>query len=167
MTSKKRLRSGGNGSTDVLTAAQRSYCMSQIKGRNTKPELALRSLVWRHGLRFFVRTRVTGRPDLVFPSARLAVFVDGCQWHCCRKHWVRPKSNTAFWDAKFRKTQLRDLAVNRSLKREGWRVLRFWEHDVEKNPQSVAQRIAATVRTSKLAKQTSRSVRKTRGSQEI
>jgi DNA mismatch endonuclease (patch repair protein) len=132
--------------THVLTRAQRRHCMSRIKGRDTKPELLLRDVLWRMGLRYRLRSKVGGRPDLVFPSARIAVFVDGCQWHCCPVHWVRPKSNTEFWDTKFAKNRVRDTQVNELLRAEGWRVLRFWEHEVEKDAQRVARRISAAVR---------------------
>ena len=132
--------------TDVLTPAQRRYCMSKIKGRDTKPELLLRSVLFRMGCRYFVRSTIEGKPDLVFPSARVVVFIDGCQWHCCPKHWVRPKSNIEFWDTKFKKNRIRDAEVNKLLRDQGWRVLRFWEHDVEKNCEAVALHIAEAVK---------------------
>ena len=120
--------------------------MSRIRGRDTKPELLLRNVVWRMGLRYRLKSGVPGRPDLVFPAARVAVFVDGCQWHCCPDHWVRPKSNTDFWDRKFEKNRNRDAHVNELLKEQGWRVLRFWEHEVEKDCQTVAMNIIQAVR---------------------
>ena len=131
--------------TDVLTPGQRSYCMSRIRGRNTKPGMILRRALWLMDLRYRVRSSVLGRPDIVFHSARIAVFVDGCQWHCCPKHWVRPKSNTEFWDRKFEKNRSRDATVNEILKSQGWKVLRFWEHDVESNRMQVARRISRAV----------------------
>src|SRR5882724_9745375 len=107
--------------------------MSQIKGRDTKPELRLRNALWRMGVRYRLKSKITGRPDIVFVSARIAVFVDGCQWHCCPRHWVRPKSNTRFWDRKFENNRNRDATVNDLLKRANWKVLRFWEHEVEQD----------------------------------
>lgn len=132
--------------TDVLTPSQRSYCMSQIKGRDTKPEILLREALWAMGLRYRLKSKVTGKPDLVFAGAKVAVFVDGCQWHCCPEHWVRPKSNTDFWDGKFKKNQNRDIAVNRLLVEQGWTVLRFWEHEVAKQCEVVADKIFCVVR---------------------
>ena len=122
--------------------------MSRIRGRDTKPELLLRNVVWRMGLRYRLKSGVPGRPDLVFLAARVAVFVDGCQWHCCPDHWVRPKSNTDFWDRKFEKNRNRDAHVNELLKEQGWRVLRFWEHEVEKNCSTVAKNIIQAVKMS-------------------
>jgi DNA mismatch endonuclease, patch repair protein len=131
--------------TDVLTPEQRSYCMSRIRGRDTKPEIHLRMALWSMGLRYRLKSKIIGKPDLVFPGARVAVFVDGCQWHCCPQHWVRPKSNTAFWDRKFDKNRRRDAKVNERLAIEGWKVLRFWEHDVERNCGGVVAKISRKV----------------------
>jgi DNA mismatch endonuclease (patch repair protein) len=119
--------------------------MSQIKGRDTKPELLLRRALWRLGLRYRVRSRVIGKPDLVFGSARIAVFVDGCQWHSCPVHFVRPKSNVEFWDRKFRRNRERDAEVNTALKAQGWTVLRFWEHQIEADHEALADFVYAVV----------------------
>lgn len=127
--------------TDVLTKEQRSYCMSRIRGRDTKPELLLRHILWKKGIQYRLKSKLTGKPDLIFPSARVVVFVDGCQWHCCPDHWVRPKSNTDFWDAKFERNRNRDINVNQLLNDQGWKVLRFWEHQVKAN----SSKAAATV----------------------
>jgi DNA mismatch endonuclease, patch repair protein len=135
--------------TDVLTPEQRSHCMSQIKGRNTKPELLLRGVLWKIGARYRLKSKLDGKPDLVFPGARVAVFVDGCQWHCCPKHFVRPKSNTEFWDRKFDTNRRRDVTVNGLLKARGWTVLRFWEHEVGAGCESVAASILQAVQAAK------------------
>ena len=71
-----------------------------------------------------------GRPDFVFPAARLAVFVDGCFWHGCPKHYTKPANNRAFWRRKLEANRARDRRVNRELKRLGWRILRIWGHDL-------------------------------------
>lgn len=131
--------------TDVLTPAQRSHCMSQIRGKDTKPELLLRKALWVLGKRYRIRSRLPGCPDVVFPKAKVAVFVDGCQWHCCPVHFVRPKSNQEFWDRKFERNRLRDEEVNRLLKEQDWCVLRFWEHEVEKDCSSIARMIASAL----------------------
>jgi DNA mismatch endonuclease, patch repair protein len=133
--------------TDVLTPAQRSHCMSQIRGRDTKPELLLRKALWVAGKRYRIRSRLPGRPDLVFPKAKVAVFVDGCQWHCCPVHFVRPKSNQEFWDRKFERNRLRDEEVNRLLAEQNWRVFRFWEHEVEADCSKVVRKIDSAICT--------------------
>lgn len=104
--------------------------MQRNKGWGTSPEVRLRSALWRLGLRFRIGHKLAGTPDIVFPSARLAVFVDGCFWHGCRWHSHMPKSNTAYWKKKFQRNRNRDARVSRTLKRQGWRVLRVWEHNV-------------------------------------
>jgi len=132
--------------TDVLTEEQRSYCMSRIKGRDTKPEILLRKILWSLGLRYRLKVKLEGKPDLVFLRARVAVFVDGCQWHCCPIHWVRPKSNTEFWNRKFASNRRRDIAVNERLSAEGWKVMRFWEHEIERAAMAVGLKIREVIR---------------------
>ncbi|NTF83610.1 very short patch repair endonuclease [Rhizobium rhizogenes] len=115
---------------DVMNRAQRSYCMSQIRSRDTAPEMALRrALHWR-GLRFRVRMKLFGKPDVVFTAARLVVFVDGCFWHGCPHHGKRPKSNQDYWTVKLARNHARDLEVTAALEAEGWTVLRFWDHEI-------------------------------------
>jgi DNA mismatch endonuclease (patch repair protein) len=117
--------------------------MSRIRGKHTGPELALRSALWREGLRYRVHVSLPGKPDLAFPSARVAVFIDGCFWHGCPEHSTRPKANAGFWREKIGGNIARDTRVNEALKSLGWRVLRFWEHDLSRNvqrPVTVIQR---------------------------
>ena len=118
---------------DVLSIRQRSYCMSQIRGRNTKPELLLRKALWANGLRYRIKNRLPGRPDIIFPGSRIAIFVDGCFWHGCPEHYQRPQNNKEFWRKKLEYTQARDQEVNQELKAMEWTVLRFWEHEVKKD----------------------------------
>jgi DNA mismatch endonuclease, patch repair protein len=90
-------------------------------------------LVCRARGRFHARgSKLTGRPDFVFPKLKLAVFVDGCFWHGCPKHGTRPKANAGFWLAKITGNKARDRRVNRLLRAEGWRVLRIWEHELSR-----------------------------------
>lgn len=107
--------------------------MSRIRGRDTSPEIELRHAVWRLGLRYRLNQRVAGiRPDFIFSGIKLAVFVDGCFWHGCPDHYVRPRSsNAAFWASKLSQNVTRDERQLKRLQAEGWRVLRVWEHEVE------------------------------------
>lgn len=116
---------------DILNPSQRSYCMSRIRGKNTKPEVLLRKALWETGLRYRLKNKLPGRPDIVFPGRRLAIFVDGCFWHVCPEHCQMPATNRAFWEKKLSKNMARDKEVNRLLEQEDWRVLRFWEHEVK------------------------------------
>lgn len=102
--------------------------------RDTKPEVLLRSLLHRRGLRFrkdlpIRLTERTVRPDIVFTRQHLAVFVDGCFWHCCPIHGTSPKANTGYWGPKLKRNVERDRTVNEQLFNAGWTVLRAWEHE--------------------------------------
>jgi DNA mismatch endonuclease, patch repair protein len=126
---------------DVLSRAQRSYCMSKIRGKDTSPELRLRKALWNAGVRYRIKSAVIGRPDIVIAKARLAVFVDGCFWHRCPRHFVMPNTRPLFWKTKIMRNQARDKFVNATLKRLGWEVVRLWEHEIDTNLQAVCARI--------------------------
>lgn len=132
--------------SDVLTPAQRSYCMSRIRGVDTQPEVRLRKALWRLGLRYRLRNRLPGKPDLVFRSLNTVVFVDGCFWHSCPKHSVMPKTNQDFWQAKLRGNVERDRRVSRQLRSLGWHVIRVWEHEVRADPERAAVRLLRKIR---------------------
>jgi DNA mismatch endonuclease (patch repair protein) len=114
---------------DTLSPKQRSQVMSRIRGRDTGPEILIRSMVHRLGYRFRLhRKDLPGTPDLVFPVRRSAVFVHGCFWHghdCSRGHL--PSSNVAFWEQKIGKNKQRDDRVRKLLRKEGWKVLAVWQ----------------------------------------
>lgn len=119
---------------DKLTAEQRSWNMSRIRGRDTAPEKRVRSLLHRLGFRFSLRNqKLPGRPDIVLTSRKVAIFVHGCFWHRHRncKNSVLPKTRSDFWLAKLNGNVERDERNTRLLKRQGWRVLTVWECEVE------------------------------------
>jgi len=117
---------------DVFSARKRSAIMARIRGKgNERTELVFVAMLrhqritgWRRGY------PVHGRPDLVFPKERLAIFVDGCFWHGCPRHRSVPATNRAFWQRKLARNKQRDRTVNRSLKGAGWSVLRVWQHEL-------------------------------------
>ena len=117
--------------------------MSRIHGRGNKDtELALAMLMRRHRISGWRRNRpVFGKPDFVFLKLKLAVFVDGCFWHGCPKHATKPKNNWAFWRRKLSANRQRDLTVNRTLRKVGWRVVRIWECDLARRPDVCLRRI--------------------------
>jgi DNA mismatch endonuclease (patch repair protein) len=112
-----------------FTKAKRSEVMSRIRGSGNKDtELALAMLMRRHRISGWRRNRpVFGKPDFVFLKLKLAVFVDGCFWHGCPKHATKPKNNRAFWRRRLSANRQRDLTVNRTLRKAGWRMVRVWE----------------------------------------
>ena len=113
---------------DVVDRATRSRMMSAIRGRDTRPELEVRRLLHREGLRFRLHAALPGKPDLVFPKYEAVVFVHGCFWHRhpnCR-YATTPASNQEFWQGKFNANVARDKRVVARLRREGWRVFTVW-----------------------------------------
>ena len=106
--------------------------MKSVRRRDTACEVELRSELHKRGLRYRVDWPLPGtrrRADVAFPRARVAVFVDGCFWHGCPEHKTVPRSNREWWQAKLLANMARDLDTNRKLIRQGWKVLRFWEHE--------------------------------------
>lgn len=119
--------------------------MIQQRRRDTRPELAIRRLVHARGLRYRVDASLPGmrrRADLLFSSARVAVFVDGCFWHACPEHGTQPKSNAAWWAEKIQNNIHRDRDTDQRLAADGWTVIRVWEHEA---PETAADQIAAAV----------------------
>ncbi|HEU4974156.1 MAG TPA: very short patch repair endonuclease [Baekduia sp.] len=121
--------------------------MSRQARRDTAPEIALRRALHRRGLRFRVNLRPThslrGAADVVFPKARVVVFVDGCFWHMCPEHSTMPASNAEWWRAKLEGNRARDRRTDELLREEGWTVVRIWEHE---DPEAAAGRVAEIVR---------------------
>lgn len=118
---------------DVFTPEKRSEVMSRIRGRDTGPELALRSMLHHAGYRFTVNgpknRRLPGKPDLVLPKYRTVIFVHGCFWHGhenCR-HFRLPKSRSEWWRAKISGNRARDLRSESALRALGWHVVTIWE----------------------------------------
>jgi DNA mismatch endonuclease (patch repair protein) len=114
---------------DVVDSATRSRMMSGIKGKNTKPELAIRSGLHRLGYRFRLhRKDLPGKPDLVFAKYRAVIFVHGCFWHYHDCHLFKmPSTRREFWEAKIGRNQERDREVQAALREAGWRSLVIWE----------------------------------------
>jgi len=120
-----------------LTKEQRSFTMSRIRGRDTKPEIMLRKALWHRGLRYRKNFRaLPGTPDIALTRQKIAIFVDGDFWHA-RGHEQHPgeqvRSNKAYWQKHLSRNVERDEEVNDALTELGWVVLRFWESDIKKN----------------------------------
>ena len=127
---------------DIFNKAKRSEVMSRIRGKgNRNTELMLIKLMRMNSITGWRRNQpIFGKPDFVFRSARVAVFVDGCFWHVCPKHCKMPSTNQEFWQKKLEANKNRDRTVNRELRKKGWRVLRIWEHEMGK-PELVLRRL--------------------------
>jgi len=131
---------------DNLSKSQRSYCMSRVKGKDTGLERAVRSALHKRGYRFRKHVRgLPGKPDIVFVKARLVVFLDGDFWHGYRfPQWE--KTLAKFWRDKIGETRKRDQRNFAKLRRMGWRVMRIWEHSIEKDLDEVVKRIVRAVK---------------------
>jgi DNA mismatch endonuclease (patch repair protein) len=116
--------------TDVLTPAQRSRCMSRIRSKNTRPEKQVRSALHSLGFRYRLHSaKLPGRPDMVFPKAKVAIFIHGCFWHMhsCRFGKVVPKTNGLFWQTKRKGNVERDKRNAAAMRKLGWKAITVWE----------------------------------------
>ena len=128
---------------DRVSKVTRSIIMGKIRKRDSVPEVTLRKALWEQGIRGWrlYRQDLPGNPDLAFSRQWLAVFVDGCFWHKCPRCFRRPHTRLRYWDAKIEGNVARDKTQRARLRRQGWRVLRFWEHEVLCNPERCAEEV--------------------------
>lgn len=119
---------------DVHNKATRSYNMSQIKGKNTKPEMLVRKFLHARGFRYKLHDKtLPGKPDLVLPKYKTVIFVNGCFWHAhagCRDYVV-PKTRTEWWLKKINGNIANDLKAEKALKEEGWIIITLWECELK------------------------------------
>ncbi len=128
---------------DIFSKESRSKIMSSIRGKNTKPELTIRKLLWSSGKRYRIHDRsVFGIPDISSKKKKVAVFIDGCFWHGCGSCYREPSTNKEFWRKKISSNKRRRMIVLSKLQQEGWRVLQFWEHEIIKDPKRVIKKIS-------------------------
>lgn len=129
----------------VTPVVDRSEMMRRVRGRDTSPELFVRSALHRRGLRFRIHRRdLPGRPDIVLPGLRVVVFVHGCFWHghdCPRGR--PPASNREFWLPKLQANRRRDDAAEKALRLAGWRVETVWQCSLKASTNELVERLAA------------------------
>lgn len=116
--------------TDVHSKAIRSYNMSKIKGKDTKPELLVRRFLHKNGFRYRIHVKdLPGKPDIVLPKYKSVVFIHGCFWHGHKdcKYYVIPKTRTEWWLNKINGNIEKDYSVNKQLAVKGWKVIEIWE----------------------------------------
>lgn len=119
--------------------------MSRVRHKGSSLELTLRKALCHEGLRYRLNSKLPGSPDIVFPGAKVAVFVDGCFWHGCPEHGTMPKTRTEFWRAKIERNRERDAEVDAKLRDLGWLPVRVWEHEIRRELEEVVGRIAAVI----------------------
>lgn len=128
---------------DVFSKSTRSKVMSKVQ-RNSKPEQILRKALFKLGYRYSIKHRfkeLNFTPDIVMVSRKVVIFVDGCFWHKCPKCYRPPKTNKKYWLPKIERNVQRDKEQNRFLKKNGWKVIRVWEHEVYDNLESSIKKI--------------------------
>lgn len=129
---------------DKLTREHRSWNMSRIQGKNTRPEIAMRSLLHRNGFRFRLHEKnLPGKPDIILPKYKTVIFVHGCFWHrhenC--KYCYTPKSRNEFWDSKFQRTVQRDIEQMKAISEAGWLPIVIWECDIKGDPTGTLEKV--------------------------
>jgi len=131
---------------DTFSTEKRSWIMSQVKGKRTTPEMKLEDALEAAGLEFERNVPdLPGKPDFVFPKAKVIVFVDGCFWHGCPEHFRLPKSRTDYWSEKIAKNKMRAIAHDQELASSGWKCLRIWEHETKADLQKCVDSIVKAV----------------------
>lgn len=126
-----------------------SRVMSSIKAKNTKPEMILRKLLWKSGLRGYRLhwKGVEGRPDIAYPGKKIAIFINGCYWHRCPKCDLPiPKTNADFWKTKFSRNVARDAYKKKVLEDQEWKILTFWECDIKENPTTLVPQVKIAIK---------------------
>ncbi len=124
--------------------------MSKVRNKDSKIEIVLRKALWKEGYRYRKNsTKYFGKPDIVLPKYKTVIFVDSCFWHGCKKHGSMPTTRTEFWEKKIARNKERDKEVNRHYKKESWRVIRVWEHEITAKNSSSIKRIISEINTPK------------------
>lgn len=127
---------------DNLTPEQRRKTMQRIRSTGTKAERIVMSELEKRNLDFigYAKT-IIGKPDIVFPEEKVAVFIDSDFWHANPMRFIKPKTNVEYWEKKIERNKKRDHEVNRQLKKEGWAVVRIWEYDIKHNSDRCVDKI--------------------------
>ena len=132
--------------TDIFTPEKRSWVMSQIRGKNTKIEIKMKKILNETGYKFEMHPEMYGNPDFSHKRKMIAIFCDGDFWHGYR-YEIKKKPAKKYWRDKIENNMRRDRKYTRRLRRDGWSVLRLWEHDIEKNPEKCRRKIMAKFRS--------------------
>ena len=131
--------------TDIFSKEKRSWVMSRIRSKNTKMEDLLAKEMKQHNIRFKRYPKIYGNPD--FSMEKTVIFIDGCFWHKCPLHYKKPSTRKRFWLQKIENNVKRDKKVTTLLRKKGYNVMRFWEHDLEKRPNYVIEKIIKKLNT--------------------
>jgi len=133
---------------DIFTPEKRSWVMSRIRGRNTKIDIIMKKRLSDMRIKFEMYPKMYGNPDFIIPKKKIAIFCDGDFWHGY-KYQEKKKLSKKFWRDKIEGNMARDVRISRKLRRDRWSVLRFWEHDINKNPDKCKSRILKKIKEKK------------------
>ena len=118
---------------DIYSKKKRSEIMFRVKNRDSELEVKFRKKLWHAGFRYSKNsTKYFGKPDIVLLKYKTVIFIDSCFWHGCKKHGSIPETRKKFWIKKIEGTRVCDKEVSRHYKKEGWNIIRIWEHDLKK-----------------------------------
>jgi DNA mismatch endonuclease (patch repair protein) len=127
---------------DDLSKEDRRKNMQHIRSKNTVPELLVMNELKRHKIYFAKHVdKIFGKPDIVFRRKKVIVFIDSDFWHYNPQKFIMPATNVEYWEKKIQRNRDRDKLVNKTLKKEGWRILRFWESAIKKDINKVVDKI--------------------------
>jgi len=115
---------------DVFSKEKRSWVMSRIRSKWTIQEKKIHNYLKSRKIRHKMHPKIAGSPDIIIPERKIAIFLHGCFWHKCPKHYKEPKSNRKYWIPKIDKNVERDKRNIRTLKKNEWKVVKIWEHDI-------------------------------------
>jgi DNA mismatch endonuclease (patch repair protein) len=126
---------------DNLTKEQRSYNMSRIRSKWTKQERMVHNILKSRKIKHKMHPKINGSPDIILSDKKIAVFLHGCFWHKCPIHYIEPKTKREYWLPKIERNALRDKRNIKILRKKGYKVVRIWEHEIEKNFEKALKKI--------------------------
>lgn len=132
---------------DKVSPSIRSFIMSRIRSQNTTMEILFARELRRRKISFRQHGALLGKPDFIFPRARVVVFLDSCFWHRCPYHYRQPKSRSEYWLPKIARNVERDKVTRSEYRRCGWKVIRYWEHQIQADILSCVESVINLVRT--------------------
>jgi DNA mismatch endonuclease (patch repair protein) len=127
--------------TDVFAKEKRSWIMSRIRSKWTKQEKLIHNKLKGLKIKHKMHPEIEGNPDIILKDKKIAIFLHGCFWHKCPKCFVEPKSNIEYWLPKIERNVLRDKENIKLLRKQGWKVIRIWEHEIKKGFDSLTKKI--------------------------
>jgi DNA mismatch endonuclease (patch repair protein) len=131
---------------DDLSKEDRRKNMQHIRSKNTVPELLVMNELKKRKIYFAKHVdKIFGKPDIVFRRKKVIVFIDSDFWHYNQKKFIMPATNVEYWEKKIERNKARDKLVNKTLKREGWKVMRFWESAIKKDTNKIVDKIVKTL----------------------